>query len=473
MNICFVCNGLKTKMFYHIAEDLKRSSLCLDVFFICCSSSQQDYLSQNKIAGNHILLLNWDRLTEDSEPVNDYKLNELVAYDRALKYNIEDGLRLMRNMEKPFHDFILENQISFVFGEMTWAHEILMARICQDKFKDTCHYLHPQSIRIPNGRFCFMDTEFQDSIFSPSEYIHSKDELKGYQIPIQPVVPQRVADVAADVHESMTVHARFKHLLDFLVFNRLKKRPKHQDSLQTYILPLRQSRKKSVQLEFNKIYYMNFVKKAKWEDFKDKKYVFVTLHMQPEASVDVVGRYYDDQLLNIKNLWRIMPQDYYIVVKEHTNAIGNRGKAFFKELQKIRNVIIPDENISSHLILNNSDGVFTNSGTVALEAGLYRKHAFLFSGIFFDKLKYCHRVSLEDFKYCRNYHQFKERLIERDKDKMDLDDYSDYIIRSSFKGIIDPHQTSNLFEDTDNIRTIARSFEFFLNKMDCKCPKSK
>lgn len=159
-----------------------------------------------------------------------------------------------------------------------------------------------------------------------------------------------------------------------------------------------------------------------------------------------------------------MPADCFLVVKEHTNAIGNRGKRFFKSLQSIRNVIIPDENISSHLILNNSIGVFTNSGTVALESGLYKKHAFLLSRIFFDKLKYCHRVTLEDFKYCKNFEDLKEKCIERDKSKMNLEEYSEYIIRSSFAGIIDPHTTSNLFVDSQNIETIAGSFRQFLYK---------
>lgn len=464
MNICFVCNGRKTQMFHLIAKDLKREDEDLNVFYICCYSKQKEYLQQDGVGENQLLLLNWSRLNDDHEPIGDYKLNELVAYDRCLKNNIEDGLRLMRNIQQPFYDFIKRNDISYVFGEMTWAHEIVMARICQDKFRGKCHYLHPQSIRIPNGRFCFMDTEFQDSIFAPTEYIQPKEILDGFELPIKPVVPQRVADVAADVAESMSFHSRFKHLMNFLIFNRLHRRDKERDSLQYYLLPLWKSRRRNIKVECNKIYYMNYVRKAKWEDIEGKKFVFVTLHMQPEASIDVVGRYYDNQLLNIKNLWRILPPDYYLVVKEHTNAIGNRGRKFFKELQKIRNVIIPDENISSHLILKHSEGVFTNSGTVVLESGLYRKHAFLFSGIFFDKLKYCHRVTLEDFKYCKNFHQLKQRLIERDKDKMDLDEYSEYILRSSFKGVVDPHQTSNLFEEPSNIMTIAQSFRLFLDK---------
>ena len=58
-----------------------------------------------------------------------------------------------------------------------------------------------------------------------------------------------------------------------------------------------------------------------------------TLHKQPEASVDIVGRYYDNQYTNIQNIWRILPDDWCLVVKEHTNAIGDRPLSFLKKLK--------------------------------------------------------------------------------------------------------------------------------------------
>ena len=460
MNISFVCNGKKTQMFHLIGQGLKAKIKDLDVFYICCSKAQKEYLLENNIPDSHILLLNWCCGYEHNAPIGDYKLNELAGYDRAMKYHLKGGLECLKSIQLPFYNFVRKNSLSFVFGEMTWAHEILMSRICLDKFRDKCYYLHPQSIRIPNGRFCFMGSEFQDSLFPPSEYIQPKSVLSEFDLPLKPEVPQRVAEVAASVKESMSFHRRFTHFMGIF-----KRQDYTLENLQGLPLTGYQRYKRAAVPEINSFYYSKFLTKAKWDDFKDKKYVFVTLHMQPEASVDVVGRYYDDQLQNIKNVWRILPTDCYLVVKEHTNAIGNRGRGFFKSLRQLTNMVIPDENISSHLILNNSIGVFTISGTIALESALFKKHAFLFGHIFFDKLKYCHRITLDDFKNCTSLDDLMAKCIERDKNKMDLEEYSEYILRSSFPGVIDPHVTSDLFVNPANINTIVDSFKQFLGKV--------
>lgn len=465
MNIAFVGNGwegCKTELFLRIAEGLKKQIKGLDAFYICGGQRQKDYLMGHNVPESHLLLLNWYRRFEHNSPIGDYKLNELAGYDRSMKYYVKDGLEYLKSVQLPFYNFIKDNNIRYVFGEMTWAYEIILARICQDKFKGQCTYLHPQSIRIPNGRFCFMDTEFQDSLYQPTEYIQPEGVLSEFQLPIKPVVPQRVAVVASDLKETM----RLRHRLGRLYRSFKWHRNNTLEDIQGLPLAWYERNKREVMSEFNTFYYTKVLTKAKWDDFKDKKYVFVTLHMQPEASVDVVGRYYDDQLQNIKNIWRILPTDCYLVVKEHTNAIGDRSRGFFKSLQQLTNVVIPDENISSHKILNNSIGVFTISGTVALETALYRKDAFIFGRTFFDKLKYCHRITLEDFKDCANFEDLKAKCIERDKNKMDLEDYSEYIIRSSFPGIIDPPVKSYLYEDPENIATIVSSFKLFLEK--CK-----
>lgn len=464
MNIAFVANGKKTQFFLQIGKELNCvSGNKFNLFFICCSLKQYDYYLHEGINSDNLLLINWSITNYSNDPIGEYKLNEIIGNDRGMKNCKEKALSYLVNMQQIFYDFVNRNSLRFIFGEMTWAPEILMSRICLDKFKGQCDYLHPQSIRIPNGRFCFMNSEFQDSLYKPSEFFQDKKILDNLQIPIKPAVPQRVADVAKDVKASMSFSRRFRLLMNFLFLNNFKIE-KESDAIQSYQLSKWGSRLRTLRCEWNKFSYLHFVKKVKWEDIANKRYLYVTLHMQPEASVDVVGRYYDNQLLNIENLWRILPENYYIVVKEHTNAIGNRGVDFFGKLTKLRNVLIANENIDSYKLLQNAEGVFTCSGTVALESALFGKHSFLFSGIFFDKLRYCHRITLEDLKYSNSFFEMYEKCVKRDSNKLSIEEYSKYILLSSFEGVIDPHQTSPLFEDINNIRTIANSFWSFLKR---------
>lgn len=434
----------------------------LKILWICAAKFQFEYLIEKGWAKDDILLLNWEIISsKKGETIGEYKLNELVYGDRVLKYRKEEGKLYLSKIQSIFYDFVVNKDIKYIFGEITWAHEILMSRICLDKFKDNCVYLHPQSIRIPNGRFTFMDTEFQDSIYKKAEYFHDTNETKSFDIPIQPTVPQRVAEVEKDVMHSLTLKYKITRILNFIQNNRIKNRP--NDNLQT--LRLSESVKKFFTTIINQKYYTKILKKTGLSELEGKKFFFLTLHMQPEASIDVVGRYYDNQFLLIRDVWRILPNDYALVIKEHTNAIGNRGKEFFKNCLSLNNVIVVDEKASSHKLINMCETIFTNSGTVALEGALYKKDVFLFSGIFFDKLKYCHRISLEDLKYSSNYFDLLQKCKTRDQDKMTVEAYSDYIIRSSFSGVIDGHKGSYYYTDTKNIETIAEGFMKFIYKI--------
>src|SRR5690606_24694408 len=96
---------------------------------------------------------------------------------------------------------------------------------------------------------------------------------------------------------------------------------------------------KGLREEWNRLTYQ-FIKKTSYQEIEKKNFVLFTLHKQPEASVDIVGRYFDDQYKVIQSIWRILPESWYLVVKEHTNAIGDRSFSFFRKIKAHRNIIL-------------------------------------------------------------------------------------------------------------------------------------
>ena len=70
------------------------------------------------------------------------------------------------------------------------------------------------------------------------------------------------------------------------------------------------------------------------------------MHVQPEASIDVVGTKYSNQIEFVRNIANTTPNEYSIIVKEHSHAIGNRSINFYKSLLEIPNVVLlhPNEN---------------------------------------------------------------------------------------------------------------------------------
>ncbi len=81
--------------------------------------------------------------------------------DRVLRYEPAFGEAYLKSIQKSYYEFIKQNNIRFVFGEMTWAHEVLMSCITHKCSELSCQYLKPHTIRIPTGRFAFFKDEFE------------------------------------------------------------------------------------------------------------------------------------------------------------------------------------------------------------------------------------------------------------------------------------------------------------------------
>ena len=443
-NICFVTNYKKTYFFDAIGKDIQNRGG--KVYWIVLNKMLYDYLLP--IYGkDHLLLINKEQGSIPNVKMGEYKLNELVSVDRALKYYGEWSYDFLRNIQKPMYDFISNNKISYVFGEATYAHEVMMYRMLKDKKELACKYLHPQTIRIPGYHFTFLEDEFQSEIY---EGVKFDTYEAGYVIKVQRPTESVVNEKR--VKKSMNILSKLKRSTRFFT-------QKNMENDDPSISPTNLSGRlnKGLTEEWNRFTYP-FVKTASYLEIENKNFVVYTLHKQPEASVDVVGRYYDNQYTNIQNIWRILPDDWYLVIKEHTNAIGDRSLSFFKKIKKLRNVVLLNEHINSHKIIQDSKAIFSVSGSIAYEAALYGKPAFLFVPIFFDKLQNCQTISLETLRSTNNINDLLANWEESRKHKMPVEDFSKYLLVHSAKGLISDPLTDPKCMEEDNLSLVINAF---------------
>ena len=83
------------------------------------------------------------------------KLNEILYQDRCLDKNSSKDLRYLEITSLKIYEFLNKNKIKFVYGEITWAHEILTYKIC-NLFKSlNCKFYNPSTIRFPLNYFLF------------------------------------------------------------------------------------------------------------------------------------------------------------------------------------------------------------------------------------------------------------------------------------------------------------------------------
>lgn len=448
MQICFIANMSLTYFYEKIANKLQLSGH--DIYWICVNKDLYNYLIKNYPA-EKILLINKSNCHDHNVSIGEFKLNELIFGDRSLKYQINWATDYLSNIQIPIYNFILNNKIRFVFGEVTWAHEILIHRICNQKKELRCKYLIPHDIRIPSKRFAFFEDEFWSKIYqlkTPTIKVSKDKKIDTYKAKHSEIIE-------AIIKNKYSLNNIYKKLISFIT-----KKYRDKDD------PTWGGLSRSISLKLNVKFFMNsltykFVKKLPLEAVHklNKKIILVGLHKQPEASIDNMGRYYEDQFINILNIWRVMPSGYVLLIKEHPVAIGDRSWLFFQKLLKYSNIHIVDEKIKSNDLLPLAEVIVTISGTIGYEAALQGIKTLTFAPVFYDCMAKVRHINLSDLKYCQN---FNDLFLEK-TEKMSIEEFQSFIIKYSFEGLIsDPLSTQECMEES-NIDNLVYAFESVLN----------
>ncbi len=114
-------------------------------------------------------------------------------------------------------------------------------------------------------------------------------------------------------------------------------------------------------------------------------FIYVPLHMQPEATTCPLGGVFTDQQLMVQMLAHAIPAGVHLVIKEHP-AQGEmcRSAAFYEALKAIPSVILVPRHYDTFRLTKDAIAVATVTGTAMLE-GLFReKPAIMFGHQYFQ-----------------------------------------------------------------------------------------
>jgi len=185
----------------------------------------------------------------------------------------------------------------------------------------------------------------------------------------------------------------------------------------------------------------------------NKKYVYFPLHLQPELTTSTLGDIYVDQLLAIERLSKVIPDDWYIYVKE--NPIQTelmRGKWFFARLSLINHVKVVSPDFNTYLLMKNCAFVSTVTGTAGWEAISGGKNVLIFGNAWYKSLPGV-------FLYNENFNindilDFKVKHNELERDL-------NILLQKTADGVIDQDYTILIenYSDEENEVKIANSIE--------------
>lgn len=179
--------------------------------------------------------------------------------------------------------------------------------------------------------------------------------------------------------------------------------------------------RKAVQLitrQFRKhTYYKNLQLFAEKHVDVSRNFVYVPLHLQPEMTVDTIGSIYRDQILVIEKIRNMIPDDWYIYVKENPKQLPiARDKYFYKRLSAIPNTVLVDRSVDTYELLEKSRFVATVTGTAAWESITGGKPALLFGNVWFKTFPgivlYHEGLKVEEVINCSFAHHVLEKTVE-------------------------------------------------------------
>lgn len=402
------------------------------------------------IPEKNILNLYYDGLNYDkTDLTNEYfetflniKLNAIVCMDRTLRkksnYYIRNYLNFLLNK---INNFFLMIKPKVIFIEPTWAHEIL---ICKFAKKYSVPIIAPVKDKLLPDRFlAFKDENHLNFYKNPSSINSNELARKAFNSVIE--------------NKPIQYFKKFnnRNKIDF------KKIPKLYRLIKLSLLDYRNP---NIQ---NSVFSDIFIKfasiiRARYQltvlDFKKienvkQKYILITLHVQPEASIDVVGSKYADQIEFIKNISITTPNEYVLLVKEHSHAIGNRSTLFYKNLINIPNVVLLHPNENSRTAIKKAHLVISNTGTSSLEAAMLGIKAVTATKMFYKNIMIKNEFNPLETSV--------EELLKSTKtlNHSKLMTYLNSIYQGSFHGNCGDFQTDKNVIQKNNIEKLKNSFQ--------------
>ena len=284
----------------------------------------------------------------------EYHSQFLPSSDRNFNYYGHKDTRHYGYYFEKFFAILKDVMPDVVLGESTTFYEQLIIDACQ---KLGIRFLHPCFCRYPTGRFSF----YQYNTLEP--YRGSGEDMSDEEADrIIASVSQRKIVPDYMKKKKLSLKSRLERFVNlcFLMKNYYSGEHYHTPSpLQR--LKLIRNLKKMVK---------------RWEEVSGRKYsriegkefkVMYPLHLQPEASVDIWGNPYRDQVKTIRLILEQLPPGALLVVKPNPHAKFEMSEdllALMEEEPRIIPVPLP---VSMGEVLARIDTVVTVTGTIAIE----------------------------------------------------------------------------------------------------------
>jgi hypothetical protein len=383
--------------------------------------------------------------------------NEVVLMDRELCKR-PYGKAYLAVIAREISRFLERHDVRAAFGETTWAFELVTALLCraQDRL-----YLVPQTIRVPADRFGFFTYCDQSEIYEIRKPDRTDREAA------EGILEALRGRAYRPYYYHLNNKIRFfrRHWIGESVIQAFSRVTEGDTTIPTLADRCRWRLKRIVNT-----YSMRWRKPFERDGLPGTRpFVLMTLHMQPESSIDVLAHRNSDQIENVRALSRVIPHGWEIYVKEHSNAIGVRSQGYYDELRRIPGVRLIDPYADTFRLMDAAQLVLSPSGTVCMEAGLLGLKAGTFAPMYFAPVMSPGTVDLSVLT-----RDGFERLLQRDDrdGKADPAAFLGWLHAQSFPGrVADPVHDPDCLKD-ENLTNVIEGFATLVKVIETRSQPS-
>lgn len=382
MKVCFVTNHYKTFFFLAVAKRLEQ----WDVECVWVSTSRRwtDWLLREGVSPEDIcdISTRGERWTSSPPSVlgelPEMQVGALILADRYLRTRpVHDAEAYLTMSWQLVREFLLKHSVDVALGEATYGIECLIAQLAPGV---GVKYLVPHTVRHPADRFTLFQG-WRQAKFASSHAPSSEDVT---------LAAQFVQEYSLRPEQPKYFHAnqgRLKPRISWLGAPWRQHKLSRTDPYEW----TRPTLSRIVRDHVSRIWNGQLIRKFPFVTLESvlqrgRPYVLLTLHRQPEASLDVLGYQFSSQVDLVRRLAQEIPSPHMLVVKEHSNGLGDRGWRFYRDIRKFPNVVLVDPFTSSLELMQNAAITLSVSGTSAYEAALQGLPAATFADMFFTEI---------------------------------------------------------------------------------------
>lgn len=203
----------------------------------------------------------------------------------------------------------------------------------------------------------------------------------------------------------------------------------------------------------------------------EKKFVYFSLHFEPERTTNPDGGRFHNQFLAIQKIRNLIPDSIDIIVKEHPSQFyikdkGALGKSpfFYNLIKNIKGVRLVDTGTHPIILIKKSVFVATITGTVALEASILGKKSVIFGSTPFPNVpnifKWSENLSYDEIisKPIADFETIQKSLINL-KNKFSVPGCQNGSMMNYFKSYLTPEFEKEQIKGTVSlVKTLLKKF---------------